>query len=197
MCGIFGFIGNKQPTGQDLRLVASRAAERGPDGFGVAFKESGSVEVFYGDGSLLDSMGLLDVTLGSKAILGHCRLPTQGGRAAKHPFKCGDGWLVHNGNVYNPERYGHSFASKCDTEVVAAEVAKRGDVKGETLWNTAAEMHGQVPFVVAYLSFQRFAAARQGHPLFFKSTEEGFYFSSRSFDGATMLTKSFFCALEK
>jgi predicted glutamine amidotransferase len=126
MCGIFGFIGNKTPAKKTLQLVAARAAERGPDGFGLAFKSCQRVEVTYGDGSLLDSMNTLDIGLESKAILGHCRLPTQGGRNARHPFKCGDGWLVHNGNVYSPEKYGHLITSGCDTEAVAAEIAQKG-----------------------------------------------------------------------
>lgn len=197
MCGIFGFVGNDLPEPERLRLVAARAAERGPDGFGFAFKKNNDINLVYGEGSLLDAINALDSTFGSRAVLGHCRLPTQGGRAAKHPFRCGDGWLVHNGNVYNSARYGHATASECDTEVVAAEVAKKRDFRGELLWKTAVEMHQQTPFVVAYLSCQKFAAARQGHPLFFENAREGFYFSSRSFDGATMLIKSFFCGLEE
>jgi len=197
MCGIFGFIGNTLPPKKEaLEEVARRAAERGPDGFGIAHKSGDNVAVQYGDGCLIDSLDALCSTMDAKAILGHCRLPTQGGRQAKHPFPCGDGWLVHNGNVYDSKRYKHETKTTCDTEIVACEVAAKGEVLGDKLWSIAKEMHGEVPFVVAFLSSSRFAVARQEHPLFVKSTEEGFYFSSKSFPGSTMLMKSFFARLE-
>lgn len=191
MCGIFAFIGTK-PDRVMLRLVASRAAERGPDGFGVAAVVGGRVAVTYGDGTLADSINVLDGFADAVAVLGHCRLPTQGGRDAKHPFPCGDGWLVHNGNVYDAARYGYRTVTECDSEVLACAVAARPSVTAETLLAVAERMHGSVPFVVAFLSPSRLAVARFGHPLFLARREEGFYLSSRSFEGAAMIDRSFF-----
>lgn len=195
MCGVFGFVGHKPLDPSMLNMVASRAAERGPDGFGIAYKIDKQISVVYGDGSLLNSMDSLKCATPSVAVLGHCRLPTQGKRSARHPFKCGDGWLVHNGNAYNIERYGHIVDSHCDSEAVAAEVSVRRIDSGDDLWDVAKELHGQVPFVVAMLTPSKFAVARNGHPMFFVQRDEGCYFSSRCFGESMMLTKSFYAAI--
>jgi asparagine synthetase B (glutamine-hydrolysing) len=188
MCGIFGYVGVSLPDAALLRAIALRASTRGPDGFGIAIQHPDKpTDVIYGDGCLSDSIGILKKATGASAVLGHCRLPTQGGREARHPFKCGDGWLVHNGNVYDLEKYDCQTFTGCDTEVLALELEKRDSINNWQFEQTLVEMHGSVPFVAGFLSPSCLALARRGHPLFMLATSDGVYFSSRSFDGATML----------
>lgn len=196
MCGIFCYAGPQPPNRKKLREIARRASQRGPDGFGIAAKIGDEVKVMYGDGSMADSLGTLDSLSDATAIMGHCRLPTQGGRGARHPFRCRDGWLAHNGNVYESEKYGHTTSTGCDTEVIAAEVSLLPELNERALLGMAARMHNGVPFVVAFMSSSLLAVARVGHPIFAAVSDDGVYMSSRSFEAAEMIPSTHIKILE-
>jgi len=106
MCGIVGFRCNTDFEGfsDSFRSATSCLSHRGPDDFGIFFDRE------HGVG------------------LGHCRLSVIDLSQAGHqPMSSEDGnvLIVYNGEIYNFEeirstlkKYGHSFRSATDTEVV-------------------------------------------------------------------------------
>ena len=101
MCGIAGFVGARADMQEILQKMTDRIAHRGPDGEG-----------HYIDGP---------------AALGHRRLSIIDLEGGRQPMFNEDGSLavVFNGEIYNfqPLREeliaaGHTFATRCDTEVL-------------------------------------------------------------------------------
>lgn len=193
MCGIFGFVAKNGGYADRklLRETAVRASLRGPDGFGIAGRSGSRTHVSYGNGSLASSLFLVEDFLECDAIMGHCRLPTQGGREARHPFRAGDGWLMHNGNVKHPEKFKCQTETSCDTELIAVRVGGLEVQSADAIAKIAEEMHEGIPFAIGFLSSENFALIRKGHPIHVAENKEGFYFSSRSFSSSTMMGESF------
>lgn len=126
MCGIVGYIGNREA--QDILLGGLRRLEyRGYDSSGI---------VTLGDGATLlrakGKVAELDKKVASAEKtdtlgIGHTRWATHGepSEANAHPHKAGDIYLVHNGIIENykelkAELADHEFVSETDTEVLAA-----------------------------------------------------------------------------
>lgn len=126
MCGIVGYIGNREA--QDILLGGLRRLEyRGYDSSGI---------VTLGDGATLlrakGKVAELDKKVASAEKtdtlgIGHTRWATHGepSEANAHPHKAGDIYLVHNGIIENykelkKELTDHEFVSETDTEVLAA-----------------------------------------------------------------------------
>lgn len=113
MCGIFGVISFQGPTvprGDELRRLTDRLAHRGPDGAGT-FERPG-------------------------IALGHRRLAVMDPAHGDQPWISDDGAtaLVYNGEIYNHAALrdelrsrGHSFRTRCDTEVVAVAWREWGE----------------------------------------------------------------------
>lgn len=131
MCGIFGYIGNKQNAG-DMILDGLKSLEyRGYDSWGVAVK-TGNQDLYVekhtgkiGEASL--------PKLSSRMGIGHTRWATHGGvtGANAHPHVSCDKEIVivHNGIVENFAdlkeallRQGHIFHSETDSEVLAHQL---------------------------------------------------------------------------
>lgn len=126
MCGIVGYIGNKQA--QSVLLSGLRRLEyRGYDSAGIV-TFNGEVSLLRAKGKVAELEKLVDGgdkldTLG----IGHTRWATHGAPAEKnaHPHKAGDVYLVHNGIIENykelkAELKNHTFMSETDSEVLAA-----------------------------------------------------------------------------
>ena len=127
MCGIVGYIGNKEA--QNILAGGLRRLEyRGYDSAGI-------VTIGEAGASLLRAKGKV-AELGNKIAenerndtvgIGHTRWATHGipSEANAHPHQSGDIYLVHNGIIENykdirGELADHEFMSETDSEVLAA-----------------------------------------------------------------------------
>lgn len=128
MCGIVGYIGNKEA--QRILLSGLRRLEyRGYDSAGIVTLDS------TGKGTLLREKGKvaeLDKLVAKNETkdvvgIGHTRWATHGAPSERnaHPHKAGDIYLVHNGIIENYrdlktmlEGQGYKFSSDTDTEVL-------------------------------------------------------------------------------
>ncbi len=130
MCGIIGYIGNKQ-SGVDIIIDGLKHLEyRGYDSSGIAFIENNEVIVKKEVGRISNLEKLLNNNKTSLAI-GHTRWATHGKptKANAHPHKQGIITLVHNGIIENFMEIkeellskGYTFNSDTDTEVASAYI---------------------------------------------------------------------------
>jgi glucosamine--fructose-6-phosphate aminotransferase (isomerizing) len=131
MCGIFGYVGERDAAPQLVLAGLKKLEYRGYDSWGIAAREQGGgvparllVEKHTG------KIGAATTGLpSSRAALGHTRWATHGGvtEANAHPHLDCQGRLaiIHNGIIENHAELrrellatGHTFASQTDTEVV-------------------------------------------------------------------------------
>ena len=130
MCGIIGYIGNKNPV--SVVMDGLKALEyRGYDSAGIAFKKGDGIKVIKTAGRVDDLLKLIDHNGSYSGIaLGHTRWATHGAPTNEnaHPHSdCSDEiFLVHNGVIENFRdlqsgliKSGHTFRSQTDTEVIA------------------------------------------------------------------------------
>lgn len=176
MCGIVGYIGNKEA--QDVLLGGLKRLEyRGYDSAGI---------VTLGDeATLLRAKGRV-AELVSKVQnderhdtvgIGHTRWATHGepSETNAHPHRAGDIYLVHNGIIENYQELkstlsDHEFVSETDTEVLAALIERlyrREDVKLENAVTQALKLV-KGTYGIAVVSMrepEKIVAARLGSPL--------------------------------
>lgn len=175
MCGIVGYIGNREA--QDILLGGLRRLEyRGYDSSGI---------VTLGDGATLlrakGKVAELDAKVAENSRsdmlgIGHTRWATHGepSEPNAHPHKAGDIYLVHNGIIENykelkKELSGHEFASETDTEVLAALIDSFYD-KETSLENAVLQALKLVEgtygiAVVSTREADKVVVARSGSPL--------------------------------
>ncbi|MDD9149998.1 glutamine--fructose-6-phosphate transaminase (isomerizing) [Sporolactobacillus sp. CQH2019] len=127
MCGIVGYIGNKDA--RDILLNGlSNLEYRGYDSAGIALQTAGSVHVFKEKGRIAALRTIVDPSIQATQGIGHTRWATHGepSRRNAHPHQSASGrfTIVHNGVIENyaqlRDRYlgGVSLKSDTDTEVV-------------------------------------------------------------------------------
>lgn len=178
MCGIVGYIGEKQA--QDVLLYGlSRLEYRGYDSAGIAVREVAGLKGQKKAGRLSNLSQMLEATpLKGNLGIGHTRWATHGEPSDKnaHPHFSTNQKIavVHNGIIENyrelKERLkakGHLFVSDTDTEVVAHLLSDlyTGDLV-ETLLLAIKEMDGS--YALGILSEDdpdRLVAARKDSPL--------------------------------
>ena len=106
MCGIIGYIGEKNPV--DILINGLKSLEyRGYDSAGIALKNNDEVEVIKSIGKIVNleekikSMEVIPSNLG----IAHTRWATHGKPSEKnaHPHTVGKITLVHNGIIENAE----------------------------------------------------------------------------------------------
>jgi len=128
MCGIVGYIGNKEAA-PILLSGLKRLEYRGYDSAGIAVISDGKVDVCRSEGKI----SALEEILGGHCLsstvgVGHTRWATHGrpSETNAHPHKAGKVVLVHNGIIENHrdlraelEKKGHTFKSETDTEIAA------------------------------------------------------------------------------
>lgn len=130
MCGIVGYIGNKNAT--DVLVEGLRRLEyRGYDSAGIAVFSGGEISVRKEKGRLDDLeayMKSTGVPRGNCGI-GHTRWATHGEPSFvnSHPHSAGRVTIVHNGIIENYielkrelKKGGYNFVSQTDTECAAA-----------------------------------------------------------------------------
>jgi glucosamine--fructose-6-phosphate aminotransferase (isomerizing) len=182
MCGIVGYVGDKQVVGVILDGL-KKLEYRGYDSAGIAVvDEGGHLTIRRAEGKLRnleESVRLrpLDGTYG----IGHTRWATHGRPTEEnaHPHRDCSGRVVvvHNGIIENflPLKHmllqqGHKFVTETDTEVIAHLIEKYLDEGDETLdiavRRAVADMRGI--FALAIMSStepEKIVAVRQGPPI--------------------------------
>ena len=135
MCGIVGYIGNKDAV-PILVEGLKRLEYRGYDSAGIATVDEGANKVVKCEGKVRDLEKLLDEsTLRGSVGIGHTRWATHGipNNINAHPHSDGSGKisLIHNGIIENYsalrealEREGVEFQTDTDTEVLVQLIGK-------------------------------------------------------------------------
>ena len=143
MCGIVGYIGEKDATPIVLNGL-KKLEYRGYDSAGLAVLENGHIEVRRDAGKLERLAALVQESpLHGQVGIGHTRWATHGepnaGNAHPHLGMTGDVVIVHNGIVENYlelkeelKEKGAVFTSETDTEVIV-HLIERGLMTGKTL----------------------------------------------------------------
>ena len=130
MCGIVGYIGDREPTKVVLEGL-KRLEYRGYDSAGLATLRNGEINITRAVGSVdkLEMINLANKTKGKGICIGHTRWATHGAPEERnsHPHRSNDQSiaLVHNGIIENYETLkkkllskGYKFYSDTDTEVL-------------------------------------------------------------------------------
>lgn len=130
MCGIVGYVGEKQA--QDFCISGLKRLEyRGYDSAGVVtLDEKGKATLLRAKGKIANLEEKLAANKRKDKIgIGHTRWATHGepSEANAHPHQAGSVYLVHNGIIENYKELKehlkeHKFKSETDTEVLAALV---------------------------------------------------------------------------
>lgn len=134
MCGIIGYIGEKNPV--EVLINGLKSLEyRGYDSAGIALKEKDEIEVIKSVGKIVNLEEKLknQELISSHLGIAHTRWATHGKPSEKnaHPHTVGNVTLVHNGIIENAEelreklkKEGVTFNSETDTEVITALINK-------------------------------------------------------------------------
>ncbi|MBI5074915.1 MAG: glutamine--fructose-6-phosphate transaminase (isomerizing) [Nitrospirae bacterium] len=127
MCGIIGYIGNRNAVSVMLEGL-KRLEYRGYDSAGIAFHTGKGLEVVRCKGKIRELAAVVESkNLFSTAGIGHTRWATHGKPSEEnaHPHRSDDIVIVHNGIIENylPLRKkllekGYTFTSDTDTEVL-------------------------------------------------------------------------------
>ena len=128
MCGIIGYLGNKNCLNVIIDGL-ERLEYRGYDSAGIAYNKDGKVEIIKEKGKIANLKSKLDFKIESNLGIGHTRWATHGlpNIVNSHPHKVGKITIVHNGIIENYvelkkelEELGYKFKSDTDTEVACA-----------------------------------------------------------------------------
>ena len=178
MCGIVGYVGDKQAT-QVLLDGLKRLEYRGYDSAGVAVQNGTGLHVrrLKGRVSGLEESLAANPLCGASGIA-HTRWATHGAPTERnaHPHRDCTGAiaLVHNGIIENAdalrvrlERHGHRFTTETDTETIAHLIE---EAEGDSLEHKviAALAHVEGAYGLAVMSANepgKIVVARKGSPV--------------------------------
>ena len=174
MCGIVGYIGNKQAQPVLLNCLA-RLEYRGYDSCGIAVRAN-AIEM-YKDAGRVKELARAVPKLGGVVGIGHTRWATHGepSQINAHPhLDCsGNIAVVHNGIINNFQKLkqqlidqGHNFISQTDTEVIPHLIEKYYNGNLEEAVETALrDIEGSYAIVVLAAGESKLVAARKDSPL--------------------------------
>ncbi len=129
MCGIVGYVGNKENCVRVLIDGLEKLEYRGYDSAGIAFLNNDKISIVKEEGKIANLKSKINLNTNSNLGIGHTRWATHGNATKEnaHPHKVGAITIVHNGIVENYNELkkdliskGYNFNSETDTEVVAA-----------------------------------------------------------------------------
>lgn len=191
MCGIFGYIGNKEAP-PFLIEGLKKLEYRGYDSAGVATLDKGKLFVSKCVGKITDLEELLkQKPIGGDIGVGHTRWATHGrpSHINSHPHQDCEGKIVvvHNGIIENYLELrrrladnGHKFSSATDTEVVAHLIEENLD--GNLFQAVAKALkHLKGSYALAVISEhepEKIIVARHGSPLIIGFGENESFVSS-------------------
>ncbi|MBU5575338.1 MAG: glutamine--fructose-6-phosphate transaminase (isomerizing) [Candidatus Aenigmarchaeota archaeon] len=192
MCGIIGYIGNKNAS--EIVLDGLKHLEyRGYDSVGMAYILNGNLIIKKGVGNI-DSVNskLNFLELKSNIVIGHTRWATHGevSEVNSHPHTdCNNNIaIVHNGIIenYNElkealEKENHVFKSSTDTEVVAHLIEKymKREKKFENACKEAVkELKGSFALLIINNKEEKIIAIRNESPLVIGIADHGYFAAS-------------------
>lgn len=188
MCGIFGYVGNKNNTAQIVLEGLKLLEYRGYDSWGIAVKKEKKLEVDKHVGKIGNATTYLPK---SSLGIGHTRWATHGGVTEKnaHPhLDCtGSIAVVHNGIVENFQelkeeliKKGHKFISETDTEVIPHLVEEKLKKEGfaSSVRDTFSALRGLNAVVIANATSKEIIVAKNGSPLIVGIGENEYFASS-------------------
>jgi len=200
MCGIVGYIGNKEA--KDIIIKGLKRLEyRGYDSAGIALL-NGSVDIKKCVGKVSSLEALLSDSDKGQIGIGHTRWATHGEpndvNSHPHVSQSGKIALVHNGIIENYgtlkkslEKRGYEFYSETDTEVIVKLIESifndDGDLKFEHAVQIALkQVEGAYGLAIVHADFPgKIIAARKGSPLILGVGENEMFIAS----DATPLTE--------
>jgi glucosamine--fructose-6-phosphate aminotransferase (isomerizing) len=187
MCGIVGYIGQKQAQPILLNCL-SKLEYRGYDSCGIAVSDKG-LQVYKDIGRVKALEKVIPVIRGTVGI-GHTRWATHGepSRVNAHPHCDCTGRIavVHNGTINNFQelrermaREGHTLVSQTDTEVIAHLIEKyyKGDFTA-AVEKAIGEIEGAYTMIAIMTGEDRLVAARKDSPLIIGIGDRENYFAS-------------------
>lgn len=176
MCGIFGYVGEKNNAAEQV-LEGIRVLEyRGYDSWGVATLDNGFIKVTKRAGKI----PLSKITFPKTSFaLGHTRWATHGAvtdtNAHPHLDCTGEIAIIHNGIIENYtdikkrlQKLGHKIISETDTEVAVHLIEayiKEGKTFREAVCSAFNEFVGLNAIVVMDSKTRTFIAVKTGSPL--------------------------------
>jgi glucosamine--fructose-6-phosphate aminotransferase (isomerizing) len=188
MCGIFGYVGPRDPV--PIIMGGLRSLEyRGYDSAGIAIVKDQKLSVRRSSGKLKNLEDLLaKEPVHGEFGLGHTRWATHGRPTEEnaHPHRDCHGRIVvaHNGIIENYLQLkrrlledGHKFTTETDTEVIAHLIEKyfKGNLEDAVI-KALSELRGVFAFTCLSTDDpQKVVAVREGAPLVVGSVDgEGF-----------------------
>lgn len=203
MCGIFGYIGNKDASGAILEGL-KRLEYRGYDSWGVAVIDSsnGNIKVQKKVGAIGDLSELKNLPQSNIGI-GHTRWATHGGVTTTnaHPHYASNNSFVlaQNGIVENYQelkkmlaKKGYKFITQTDTEIIVRLVEdemKRVKDLRKALRQAFLKLHGRNTVILLSSSGEHVIAIRNGSPLVIGISPEEKFFASDTLSFANKTNK--------
>ena len=195
MCGIVGYIGNKQAYPIILEGL-KRLEYRGYDSAGIALFDGSNIQLSKTKGKVVDLQRKLEkeISTNGSVGIGHTRWATHGipNDINSHPHYSNSGELViiHNGIIENYDalkqeliKRGYTFKSDTDTEVLInliEDVKKNENVKlGQAVQIALNQVVGAYAIAVFDLNKpDEIIVARLGSPLAIGVGEDEFFIAS-------------------
>lgn len=191
MCGIVGYIGNKE-AGKVLLDGIKRLEYRGYDSSGIACIENGTLRYEKAVGEVVELENKLNANpISANMGIVHTRWATHGAPTVEnaHPHmdcRC-EIAVVHNGIIENYdyltsylEQRGHIFRSQTDTEVLAHLIEENlTDNLEEAVMNAVKMIEGT--YGIAVISTKdpgKIVAARKGSPLIIGIGDNEYFITS-------------------
>ncbi|MEW6143291.1 MAG: glutamine--fructose-6-phosphate transaminase (isomerizing) [Chloroflexota bacterium] len=180
MCGIIGYVGNKEAK-QVLLKGLKRLQYRGYDSCGIAVRNDG-ITIHKNVGTV-EELERTSPKLKGRAGIGHTRWATHGGvsqlNAHPHLDCTGTVAVVHNGVITNYAelkehltKEGHVFRSDTDSEVISHLIEKhyRGNFE-EAVSRAVRDLSGSFAIVVMHRDHPKLIGARRECPLILGKNE--------------------------
>lgn len=189
MCGIFGYVGQRNDAGMLVVEGLKNLEYRGYDSWGVATKSTDTISISKDIGKI-SAIDASQFANGSRLAIAHTRWATHGGvtQCNAHPHTSGDEKIavVHNGIIENYQELrdelkakGHTFLSQTDTEVIPhliEEELKSTEDFASAVRNACKKFTGRYALVAMHTDSDTLVAARTGSPLIVGVGTNGEYF---------------------
>lgn len=191
MCGIFGYIGNKNNAVEIIFKGLKTLEYRGYDSWGIAAHQKTKIVVDKHLGKISNSTLSSAFSFPSSLAIGHTRWATHGGVSElnTHPhLDCtGQIAVLHNGIIENYQELkkklsakGHKFISDTDTEIFAhlLEDSIKKDSFQNAVKRTFQLLKGLNAIVVINTKKSEIIAVKNGSPLIAGIGEKEFFIAS-------------------